>query len=247
MHRLTKSNIYRLLNFKPFWITLIIINITQALLSFTLVNQGNVPIEFTLFLSLIIVGLLSPFYLSIFYGIEYSDGTMRNKIIAGFNRSTIYLGSLVIGIIATSALYFSSLLVGLSFSMKTNIFLHNNIYHYLFVCIVGWLTCITISTIFNLIGTLCMSKSKASITSIITTLVLFISGMICYSLYGQSSELVFSNHLFQFLFDINPFVHGIQLLSVNVIDICKIGIYSIITIFIINSLGLYQFVKKDMK
>lgn len=247
MRRLTKSNIYRLFHFKPFWIAFILVNIIQAFMSLILVQQGCFPIEFSFFFSLIMIGLLSPFYLSIFYGTEYSDGTIRNKIIAGFERSNIYLSSLFTGIVATSILYFSSLVVGIIISFKRNIIFNDDIYHYLFILLVGWIICIALSTIFNIIGMLCATKSKTSMTSIIMTFISFIMGLICYSLYSQSIGLNSSSYFFQFLFDINPFVQGIQLFSINVLDICKISLYSIITSLIINSFGVNQFSKKDIK
>lgn len=52
----------------------------------------------------ILIGVISALFVSLFFGTEYSDGTIRNKIIVGHRRSSIYLANLITGI--TAALVF---------------------------------------------------------------------------------------------------------------------------------------------
>ncbi len=46
------------------------------------------------------IGILGAAFTSLFFGTEYSDGTIRNKIVVGASRNAIYLSALITGIAA---------------------------------------------------------------------------------------------------------------------------------------------------
>lgn len=247
MYRLLAANLNRLRIYKPFWINLSIIVIIESLLTFMLVVQGEVPIDFALFIVLLVIGLITSFFIGLFYGIEYSDGTIRNKVIAGHKRITIYFASLITGIISISTLYFVSSILGsiivITFSLNGNYDLSN----FVLSSFIGWLSCISIISIFNMIGMLSSSKSKSSTTCIIVSFTLLIIGLICYSLSIQGVNSTIFGEAVQLLFDMNPFVQGIQIPSVDNFTVCKLGLYSLYIIFILNTVGIYIFNKKDLK
>lgn len=247
MYRLLSANLYRLRIYKPFWINLFILVIIESLLTFMLVVQGEVPLDFTLFIVLLVIGIITSFFIGLFYGTEYSDGTIRNKVIAGHKRITIYSASLLIGIISISALYFVSLIVGvfivLMFSKDGNY----DLLHFLVSSIIGWLSCVSIASIFNMIGMLCSSKSKSSTTCILVSFMFLLIGLICYSLSLQGLNSSAFSEVIQFLFDVNPFVQGIQISTVDYLTIYKLGFYSLYLILVTNLVGMYIFNKKELK
>ena len=56
--------------------------------------------DYFLNLDFVLFGIISAVFISIFIGTEYSDGTIRNKLIAGHSRTAIYISNLLICIVA---------------------------------------------------------------------------------------------------------------------------------------------------
>ncbi len=65
----------------------------------------------------VIIGGAVSIFTSLFFGTDYSDGTIRNKIIIGHSRKSIYLSNLIIsvaaGVVMTTAWILAMLAVGL--------------------------------------------------------------------------------------------------------------------------------------
>ena len=57
-----------------------------------------------------LIGVLSAIFCSLFLGVEYGDGTMRNKIIAGHKRTDIYLSNLITNLSASLLMCLSYIL-----------------------------------------------------------------------------------------------------------------------------------------
>ena len=58
-----------------------------------------------------IVGFFIAIFTSLFVGAEYSDGTIRNKIVAGHSRKNIYLSNLIVSIVVGLILEFIYLII----------------------------------------------------------------------------------------------------------------------------------------
>ena len=101
MIRLLKAGLFRLKKDILFWI---FIFLTIGLAILTLVRY--VPIEGITLDSalnefLIYIGLFIAIFVSIFVGKEHSQGIIRNKIIVGHSRFSIFLANLIICIIVS--------------------------------------------------------------------------------------------------------------------------------------------------
>ncbi len=125
-------------------------------------------------------------FTSFFFGTEYSDGTIRNKLIVGHRREAIYLASLlttvcVIGLFLL-ACYVPVFIVGLPFVGKDVI-----------ACvelqpwrIVNWLLHLTeYGALFVLLSTLDSNKARNVLICLLTALLLILLGI---SAYGRYSE-----------------------------------------------------------
>lgn len=67
-----------------------------------------------------LIGFALAALFSLFFGTEYSDGAIRNKLIAGHSRGAIYFATLITAILAALPLYLATLLNAL---MRLHIFL----------------------------------------------------------------------------------------------------------------------------
>ncbi|MBQ8174968.1 MAG: ABC transporter permease subunit [Clostridia bacterium] len=97
MVKLLRSDFRRLWRSKLFYLG---ITAVAASVAFGLINNVHykrimlnleIPIDNILFLGTLVIGFAIAIFTSFFVGTEYSDGTMRSKVVVGHNRSMIYL------------------------------------------------------------------------------------------------------------------------------------------------------------
>lgn len=111
MNRLLSANFTRLRKSKVFWLGVIAIIGFGAFLpisnymdeirfrEFTDYEFTN-PFDNVLFGYSLAIGVLCAIFISLFLGTEYSDGTIRNKLIVGKTRASIYFSNLITNIAA---------------------------------------------------------------------------------------------------------------------------------------------------
>ena len=99
MRSLLSANFLRLKRSHLFWGTLILsfgfgvwVAVTQVLEQMRYGGFEDSP-AFSRYTS--IIGVVIAVFVSMFFGTEYSDGTIRNKLITGRSRVSIYLANLV--------------------------------------------------------------------------------------------------------------------------------------------------------
>lgn len=105
MTRLIKADLIRLRKNLPFFICLIAIAVISVVDVFDMYmdeqmygNEINGSLKITFFW--MYVTLASSAIIGLFTGSDYSDGTIRNKVVAGCNRSKIYLSHLFVNFCA---------------------------------------------------------------------------------------------------------------------------------------------------
>lgn len=106
MNRLLSADFAKLKKNKFFWICMIgmfLFGVFMAVMHYIAMQEygENKPqITSILFSYALVVVFLIPAFVSLFVGTEYSDGTIRNKMIIGHTRSRIYLSNLIVCSIA---------------------------------------------------------------------------------------------------------------------------------------------------
>ena len=130
------------------------------------------------------IGIIIAIFTSLFLGVEYSDGAIRNKIIIGHKRINIYLSNFII-ITATSLFqYIIYLIIILSlgaplFGMGT-LPIQTLIVKVLLMCAV----IITYSSICTFIAIECSNKTLTAVINIMSIFTLLIVATYCYSRLG---------------------------------------------------------------
>ena len=100
MSRLLSADFAKLKKNKFFWICtigLFLFGVFMAAMHHIAMIQQNDDPHLTnvLFVYALVVAILIPAFVSLFIGTEYSDGTVRNKLVIGHTRQNIYLSSLI--------------------------------------------------------------------------------------------------------------------------------------------------------
>lgn len=174
MSKLLSANIMRLWKEKVFWIVIAIVFGLGAVIPISIkiseirlgVYNSIDPVfgQFAIF-----IGVVLAIFCSFFVGKEYSDGTIRNKIICGKKRADIYLVNFLtcamVGLMLCIAFFLPYLGIGIpllgSFHMeKENVF-------WLFLTVIA--LSIAFASIYNLIAMLSTSKAVTASACILLT------------------------------------------------------------------------------
>ena len=115
-----------------------------------------------------------PAFVSLFVGTEYSDGTIRNKLIIGHTRLSIYLSNLITGVAAalifTAAYLIAGLAVGIPLCGVTGVN-YRELVTLLLLSIVTMTATVSLST---LVGMLCQSRAVTAVANILAVLFLLV-------------------------------------------------------------------------
>ena len=248
MIKLLNVNFYRLKKSCTFWICLVIMGLLGVFLYFNnytpncvgCTNQlGDVFFEYAVF-----NGFLIPIFVCIFVGSDYSNGTIRNKIISGQSKKNIYLSNLLTSIFVGSVyclIYIICITItGIIFDNSFVITFSKFIYILLDTLLLN----ISFCSLFNFIAMLIDSKAISSIFSLSFTLwSLLISNDIALKLSEASG---FKKIILQFVYDAVPLSQSMQLYNLTD-NYLKLAIYMIITIILINLFGIILFKHKELK
>lgn len=181
MNRLLAANFSRLLKSKAFWVCCIyafVYGIFMQVMNYlTTTASGEVPLIDNLFFSFsIFTGILLSAFVSLFLGTEYNDGTIRNKLVIGHTRASIYLSNLIVctaaGMIMCAVNLAVSFAVGIplmgSFDASSRL---------VFATCIGILIAVTaFASICTLISMLCQNRAVAAVINILLIFtMLFIS------------------------------------------------------------------------
>lgn len=215
-----------------------------------------------------IAGIVIAVFTSLFLGVEYSDGVIRNKISIGHKRENIYLSNLIIVVVTNLFFYILFIITITAIGAPLFGWITISISELLLKLFVAFMIIVSYSSIFTFIAMLCSNKA---LTSIITTLLAFglmMMGIFCLEIinspeYIQSATLEdgetqiekipnprypsdSEKKMYQTLLDINPAGQAFQ--TVQGSENLKIlPLYSLGILIIFTGLGLVLFRKKELK
>ncbi len=117
MNRLFGANLTRLWKNKCFWLCvggmfvyIVVYMVSRCQTALVDMTDGEKNLEKYYFQSASVIGLFCAVFSTIFLSREYSDGTVRNKVVAGHTRKNIYLSHLAVTFLASLLM----LLVGMA-------------------------------------------------------------------------------------------------------------------------------------
>lgn len=214
-----------------------------------------------------------PVFVGIFVGTEYSDGTIRNKLIVGHKRGDIYLANLIVctagtligaGINLLINFTIGTALCGLEVLTATDIF---KTILYIFISL------ISLTAIMVLISMIVNSKAGASVSVIIITMIMFFTSITIqnklsaeeyYEPYayldedtGEVIEMPAEKNpyyldgtkrkVYQVIYDVMPTSHIYEYAMLVTDKANKYAGYNGIILVATTALGIILFRKKDLK
>lgn len=281
MIKLLHANFYRLKKNKIFFGIIIITIIASFIIIFNTYNANiayekyNMPkntIEKTFPTFINIISFLIAVFVSIFVGTDYSDGTIRNKIIVGNKRKNIYLSNLITSIIVGLLLELINLLIIMLVGTPLIGKIQINILDFSFIILDMILLIVVFSSIFNFIAMLCSNITLSTVGSLLLILIMYV---FCMSISGIANSTKylkiqdvdeygnivtqyiedenypgdFKKNLCKEIINIIPTGQAMEISSkdININEIKTYPIYSLVISIFINILGIYLFNKKELK
>lgn len=253
MYKLLNASFTRLKKNSVFWLLIIatiLISIGALIGQYKgllLSKKYDVPMKTTeeLMISfLTVIGFFIATFTSIFVGAEYSNGTIRNKIVIGNSRMKIYLSNLIISIVVGIIIEFIYLMLIAIIAIPLFQEIQLPVSLLFFIAIDIIMIIVAYSSLFNCIAMLCSDVIVSTIFSIILTLILLISLQII------SFE---SNTILNIIPTRQATLMPYLLKNINVennnidVNIEMLSLYSSSFVLLVNSIGIYYFNKKDLK
>lgn len=278
MSKLLSANIMRLWKEKVFWIVIAIVFALGAIIPISIkiseirlgVYNSIDPVfgQFAIF-----IGVVLAIFCSFFVGKEYSDGTIRNKIICGKKRADIYLVNFLtcamVGLMLCIAFFLPYL--GIGIPLLGSFHMEKEMVFWLFLTVIA--LSIAFASIYNLIAMLSTSKA---VTASVCILLIFFFLYIGFQLKGMLNQPEIidgtaydeNGIAYQEVGDFpNPeYLQGwerqVVRFSCNLIpggqvaqcvgrgtfgDLPQLPIYSLGVILVTTGIGVFVFGKKDLK
>lgn len=279
MSKLLSSNFFRLWKNKIFWLCMggMLIYAVAYMLSASQKTFSSVAgevyiLEHYYFQFLVYVGFFFAIVTSMFLGTDYSDGTIRNKLIVGHTRANLYLANLIVIFSAgllIMCVWFIGALVGITaFGFFT----------FGIVKLVEYfLLCALLVAAYSAINTFIAMLSANKTTTVLISLALAFGLLLCASLLYNALEVpetinsmsgvsisgaaapigeVVANPnyvggilraVFQMLLDILPTGQSINVAFLKVERPYTMIFSSVVVTVGITALGIILFRKKDLK
>ena len=276
MNKLLSAGFARLWKNRVFWLEIIVM-----LLFFTAIMISNYQsvrdygINYSLdgFFpgSFMIIGFFTAAFAAMFLGTEYSDGTIRNKLIMGHSRAAIYLSALVICFVSTILVCLSSMILIGAMGIPMFGLLTKPLINTLALIGTGIFIVAAYSAIFTMIAMLITSKPVTVIACVFVCMAMYFGSMTIgmkleepeiYPGYAwiENGETVSSlphpnpnylqgtkREIYEFIYDFLPAGQGFQLAKENTVLKARFPLFSL---FITSSTtvgGILIFRRKDIK
>jgi len=274
MNRLLNAGFKRLIKNKLFWtclITLVVISIAGCISQYMNMLKYKIEIKTDTFLfsSASMIGITLSILIPLFVGTDFSDGTIRNKIIVGNPRKSIYFSNLIITVI--SGLVITAVHMIFMATITVTVFGPFKLPAYAIIwhIIATIFLIVSYSSIFNMVTLL---SSNKTISVVISLLLVFGLMMISASVLDKLSHGEFMNtmsvvdgknifetirnpsylegnarKIHQFIVDFIPAGQGFQITGNIAPNIKILAVYSLIITLISNCIGYFMFNRKDLK
>ena len=241
MNKLLSANFFQLRKNKCFWGSLafmFVVGLAIPLLRYKDMKQSGYinHLDNGFFMCALFIGIVLAVFCSLFIGTEHSDGTIRNKIIVGQKRETIYLSNMVTCSMIAIAMCIVFFVPYLSVGIPLLGFFVADMKMIVMIGVTVLVLSVTFASIFTLIAMLSQNKALITAVCILLSFGLLFAGAMCnrmldapktilaYSIgeNGKNTAQEMENpkyldgtkrEIMQFFYDVNPGGHIVVQLS----------------------------------
>lgn len=274
MNKLLRANFRRMWKDRVFWIGLAVLFAYAMLPIVSYYHQMKkyqyeiIPDE-VVFSSIMMIGIIISIFVGMFVGTEYSDGTIRNKIVVGQKREHIYLANFVLCAMGSLLMYVTVIAVTSVIGRAAFGPFEMEFSTFLLLFADGALAVISYAAVYNLISMLVSNKAYAAVACVLTAFVLLFAGVYVIQCLGQpemtqqasmvNGEMVYEmvenpayltgvkRQVYQFFADMLPGAQAVQVAQGGAVHPYRILVYAGAVTVIANFAGVLGFRKKDMK
>lgn len=262
MNRLFIANFVRIKNSKLYWGLCCSMFIVALAMTINALANSDRSIDNAITVFVIPIGLALAVFLSLFLGTEYSDGTIRNKLIA-HDRRQIYIANLFASFVCTIGLVVSYMipvvLIGFPCVGLPNLLTVG-------IMSAGFVTLLAFCSLFTMVGMIYANKAGATVVNLVLSIVLVAIGAIICSVltapefipsYDIGTGIVYlpnpryatgvTRVILQILANISPAGQAVQF-AMGVTDaLWSLPLYSFGICGLCSVAGAVVFNKKDIK
>lgn len=182
-------------------------------------------------------------FTSAFLGTEFSDGTIRNKLIAGHSHAAIYLGKFLVCSAASVILNVLGFIVRLALGNILFETTNMSVTTMLSFTLFGSLFLIALNSIYMVIPMFMQSKSSGIIVTMSTGFAL-IMAVVIISLKRMNPD---HYAIYDYLYDILPTCQIYRIFIQSNTNMPIMSLYAVIITVAFTALGIFSFKKRDMK
>ncbi len=227
-----------------------------------------------LFIYALTVAILIPAFVSLFVGTEYSDGTMRNKMIIGHTRLCIYLSNLIVCSVAGLGFCISYMIGAFAVAVPFYTIDPGILTGVATLVLCSFVMCVAFTALCTLTAMLCQNKALTAVINILAACFLLVISIYImsrlsqpemysgYSLNTETGEIEMSEgipnpdylrgterEIYQFFNDFLPTGQAANITGQLSLSGSPglLASYSACIIIVSTGAGIFVFKKKDIK
>lgn len=218
----------------------------------------------------LLIGLALSVFLPLFFGTEYSDGTIRNKIIAGQRRHAIYASTLITAFLSAALFCAAYMLACVVVGVPLIGWLTAKTGAVLIICLEAFLMTAAWCALLTAVFMNCSRKAASAVSCILLLLLLSTAALTVYQMLnapefypayfltadGQMTSVMEPNPayltedqrpFYEFLLDLNPMGQALQYVNLAAARPLQAALCSLGTFSVTTAAGLALFQRKDLK
>lgn len=275
MPNLLRANVSRLQKDRVFWLLAAGMVILGGFLPVSSYLNARVAawyekLENGFFAGVIPMALVMAAFTALFIGTDYSDGTLRNKLIAGHRRGQIYLANLIVCLLAGALLLAGHLLVYFCVGAPLLGMFTCGAEKVLGYALASLMTVAAFTALFVLVAQLCRNRAYAAVMCLLLAVVLLFAGVWvvarldepemsppAYEYTGgtfvQHAEEPNPRYLrgaardiCEFLRDFLPGAQAVQITNMDAVHLGRMMLYDLAILLGAAVTGMARFRKKDL-
>lgn len=220
--------------------------------------------------SVLMAGLILSVFTSLFVGTEYSEGTIRNKLVTGASRSSVYFSSFTVCAGAGLLLYLASIASIFAVGIPLFGFFQNSPAPIVIMLFCGALLTVCYAALFNMLAMLIPNRAVNAVVSLLLVIVLMLTAAALqarldapefqnFAELSESGQIVMNQApnprylseaqraRYQLYMDLLPTGQSINIGGMLATHPVRMAICSVLETVMFSIIGLFWFRKKDLK